>query len=214
MKRIASMSPRQRHRLLGVLAMSHSVLIVLFMVARPWPVPPSWFDPLWLGFATLWFLWPIVLVLHVGRSLRRVALPLLVAGVIAIPWWRIYSIQAADMFGLPMGCTLSPISMTTFFASYLRGRADARRDLRDGHVAFEVYGFGAGGVTEPLRERYQVETHVVAGCVIDDQIMGHAYGYNSVSAAEAKRRTGVDLLRSDTSQPNFDLLFDEHGNPK
>jgi hypothetical protein len=214
MKRIASMSPRARHRLLGVLAIVHSVLIVVFMLARPWPVPPAWFDPLWLGFATLWFFWPIVLVLHRGRSFWPVVLPLLIAGIVAIPWWRIYSTQAADMFGLPMGCSLSPISMSRFVVSYIRGRADARRDIHDGHVAVEVYGFGAGGVTKPLLERYQVETHVVAGCVVDDQIMGHAYGYNTISAAEAKRRTGVDILRSDSGQPNFDLLFDEHGNPK
>ena len=214
MKRIASISSRQQHLLLGILAILHSAAIILFMVTRPWPVPPTWFDPLWIGFATLWFFWPIVLLLHAGRSLLRAVIPLLIAGVIAIPWWRIYSIQAAGMFGLPAGCTLSPISMTTFFASYLRGRADAHRDIRDGHVAFEVYGFGAGGVTNPLRERYQVETHVVAGCVVDDHIMGHAYGYNTVSAAEAKRRTGADLLHSDTGQPNYDLLFDEHGHPK
>jgi hypothetical protein len=214
MQRIVTITPRQRHRLLGVLAVLHSVAIVAFMTMRPWPVPPTWFDPLWLGFATLWFFWPIVLLLHAGRSVLRAVIPLVIAGVIAIPWWRIYSIQAADMFGLPMGCTLSPISMTTFFASYLRGRADARRDIRGGHLAFEVYGLGAEGVTNPLRERYQIETHVVAGCVVDDQIMGHAYGYNTVSAAEAKRRTGVDLLRPDSGQPNFDLLFDEHRNPK
>jgi hypothetical protein len=125
-----------------------------------------------------------------------------------------YSFIGAPAFGLPMGCDLHPVTMTRFFMAYLRGRADARRDIRDGRVAVEVYGFGAGGVTQPLRERYQVDTHVVADCVVDEQIMGHAYGYNTASAAEAKRRTGVDILRSDTGQPNFDLLFDEHGNAK
>ena len=185
------MSPRNRHRLLGVLAVVHSAVTLALMLARPWPVPPVWFDPLWVGVATLWFFWPFVLVLHIGRSFWRAAVPLLLAGLIAIPWWPLYSIEGAMLFGLPWGCTLSPVTMTRFFGAYMRGRADASRDIRDGRVAVEVYGFGAGGVTQPLRERYQVETHVVADCIVDEQIMGHAYGYNTVSAAEAKRRTGV-----------------------
>ena len=208
------LSRSHQYRILGCLAVVHSAAIVALMVARPWPIAPPWFDRLWIGFATLWFLWAIVLLLHVGRTAVSAAIPLVVAAVIAVAWWRPYSIQGAMVFGLPMGCTLSPLTMTRFFVAYVRGRADAHRDIRDGHLTIEVSGFGAGAVEKPLKERFGVETRVVAGCVVDDAILGHERGYNVVSAAEIKRRAGVDILRADTGEPNFDLLFDEHGNPK
>jgi hypothetical protein len=192
----------------------HSAGILAFMALRPWPVPPSWFDPLWVAVATLWFFWPIVLLLHVGRSVLRIAVPLLVAGVIAIPWWRGYSIEGAMAFGLPMGCTLSPVTMTRFFVAYVRGRADARRDIRDGLLAVEVSGLGAGKIVKPLKDRFNVETRIVAGCVVDEIILGHERGYNIVSGAEIKRRFGVDILASDSKEPNFNLFFNEHGEPK
>jgi hypothetical protein len=207
------MSPRNQHRLLGCLAILHSAAILVFMLCRPWPVLPPWFDRVWFGFATLWFFWPIVLLLHVGRSALRAAIPLLIAAVIAIPWWRIYSIEGAMAFGLPMGCTLSPVTLTKFFAAYVRGRADARRDIRDGHVAVEVYGLGAGGLAKPLQERYQIETHVVAGCVVDDYILGHAYGYNRVSAAEVERRSGEQILAPLSGQPRGDFLATADATP-
>jgi hypothetical protein len=208
------MSPPKQHRLFGCLAILHSAAVLAGLLCRPWPVAPPWFDQLWFGFATLWFFWPIVLLLHVGRSALRAAIPLLIAAVIAIPWWRIYSIEGATAFGLPMGCTLSPITMTRFFVAYVRGRADAHRDIRDGQLIIEVSGFGAGSIAKPLKDRYGVETRVVAGCVVDDTILGHERGYNVVSAAEIKRRSGVDILRRDTGDPDFALFFDEHGQPK
>lgn len=194
--------------------MVHSAGILAFMAARPWPLPPSWFDPLWVSVATLWFFWPIVLLLHVGRSALRVAVPLLVASIIAVPWWRSYSVEGAMAFGLPMGCTLSPTTMTRFFVAYVRGRADAHRDIRDGQIALEVSGLGAGGIAKPLKDRYGIDTRVVAGCVVDDTILGHERGYNVVSAAEIRRRFGVDILRRDTGEPDFELFLDEHGEPK
>ena len=206
MARATRMSPRNQHRLLGCLAVLHSAAILVLWAARPWPVPPKWFDPLWVGVATLWFFWPIVLLLHVGRSFLRFVVPLVIAGVITIPWWRIYRFEAAPIFGVPMGCTLSPITMTRFFAAYVHGRADARRDIRDGHLAVEVYGFGAGSIAKPLEERYHVDTRVVAGCVVDDTLMGHARGYNIVSAAEVRRRFGVDILDRTSGQPKYDLI--------
>ena len=184
------------------------------MLARPWPVPPPWFDPLWFGFTTLWFFWPIVLLLHVGRSALRAAVPLLIAGVIAIPWWPVYSIEGAMAFGLPTGCTLSPITMTRFIVAYIRGRADAHRDIHDGQLTVEVSGFGAGGIAQPLKTGFDAETRVVAGCVVDETILGHERGYNVVSAAEIKRRSGIDILRRDTGELNYELFFNEHGQPK
>jgi len=206
MQHAIRMSPRNQHWFLGCLAVLHSAVILAFMLARPWPVPPTWFDPLWIGIATLWFFWPVVLLLHTGHSVLRVTIPLLIAAVIAVPWWRVYRFEAAMAFGLPMGCTLSPVTLTRFFAAYARGRADARRDIRAGRLAVEVSGLGAGSLVKPLKERYGVETRVVAGCVVDDTIMGHERGYNIVSAAEIKRRLGVDILDHTSGQPKYELV--------
>ena len=206
MKRVARMSPRNRHRVLGCLAVLHSAAILAFMAARPWPVPPRWFDPLWIGVATLWFFWPVVLLLHAGRSIIRILVPLFAATVIAIPWSRTYSFVAAGAFGLPMGCTLSPISTARYFVAYIRGRADARRDVRDGHIAVEVYGFGAGGLVEPLEKRYHIDVRVVAGCVVDETLMGHARGYNIVSAAEVRRRFGDEILDYTKREPKYEYV--------
>ena len=153
-------------------------------------------------------LWPLVLLLHIGRSVLRVAVPLLLAGLIAIPWWRMYRNDAAVTFGLPMGCTLSPLNATRFLAAYLRGRADAHRNTRDGHSAIEVSGLGAGDFAKPLRDRYGIDTRVVAGCVVNETILGHERGYNVVSAAEIKRRLGVDILDRTSGEPRYDLLTD------
>ena len=120
-----------------------------------------------------------------------------------------YAFVAAPAFGLPMGCTLSPIRMTRFFAAYVRGRADARRDIRDGRLTVEVYGSGGGSIAKPLQERYHIDTRVVAGCVVNDTLMGHARGYNIVSAAEIKRRFGVEILDRTTGEPNFHFV--SHG---
>ena len=111
-------SPCNQHWVLGCLAVLHSALVLAVMLMRPWPVPPWWFDPLWVGIATLWFLWPIVLLWQAGRSVRRVTIPLLVASLLAALWWRTYSFDGAAGFRLPMGCTLSPVTMTRFFAAY------------------------------------------------------------------------------------------------
>jgi hypothetical protein len=213
---VRKLTDRSIHRLIGVFAILHSVAILALIALRPWPDPGRWFDPLWVGFATLWFFWPIVLVLHRGRSLLRIAIPLVLAVAAVSRWFSMYSFIGASAFGLPMGCDLHPVTMTRFFAAYVRGRADARRDIRDGQLIIEVSGFGAGatGIEKILKDRYGVETRVVADCLVDDRILGHQWGYNVVAGAEIKRRSGVDILRHDTEQPQYELFMDEHGNPK
>lgn len=196
MKREPRISPRSQHRVLGYLAVLHSALVVALIAA--WSTPSGWFIGLWVAVATLWFFWPLVLFLHVGRSLRRAAVPLLVAGVIAILWWRPYSWEAPAYLGLPRICDMSPISMTRFFVAYVRGRAEAKKDVRDGRLAVEVFGFGimtsesgAGlNFSDEEAQRYQIEIRRVADCFVDDRTMGHVEGYNTVSMREIDRRLG------------------------
>ena len=91
--------------------MLHSVLLVAILLCvytgvfsplgfSSWP----WgLNPLWVGLASLWLLWPLVLVLHPGRSLLRVVLPVAVAlPFLVFCFFREYRVSAKVTFGLPL----------------------------------------------------------------------------------------------------------------
>jgi len=80
--------------------------------------------------------------------------------------------------------------------AYWTGRADAERDTRAGRLVIERFGllFGEGDYVTILRQRYQIEMKTVAGCLVDDEIVGHAVGYNEIMKAEIERRFGPGLL--------------------
>lgn len=81
-------------------------------------------------------------------------------------------------------------------ASYRQGKADAMRDINANILATEVYGFGASKDSEwgrLLKQRYAIEQRVVAGCIVNEKITGHAKGYNEVSHQEIERRLGKDI---------------------
>ena len=207
-------SDRNLHRLLGCIAVAHSAAVIVLFFVSPWPSAPPWFERLWVGVATLWFFWPVVLVLHTGRSAVRVIVPLVLSLMLLALWYPLYSTIASPAFGLPQGCYLMPPSFVIYSTAYVRGRLDAHRDIRDGRIAVEVYGMGAGGLAGPLKERYQVEVRPVAACVVDERLMGHARGYNIVSAAEIRRRFGEDILDYSTGLPKNGLFADAQGKTK
>jgi len=123
-------------------------------------------------------------------------LPLVIAAVMSLLWLPRYMMEAPPYLGLPWGVSLWPPSLCRYFAAYWHGRADAKKDVQNGHLAVEVYG-GPGFLVplfHELKERYGVEARPVAACVVDDQILGHAAGYNRISAAEVKRRFGVNII--------------------
>jgi hypothetical protein len=79
------------HRILGTWAVLHSVLLFAILLC------------LYAGvFSSLWLLWPLVLVLHPGRSLLRVALPIAVALPFLVLCIREYRNSAPVTFGLPL----------------------------------------------------------------------------------------------------------------
>jgi hypothetical protein len=83
--------------------------------------------------------------------------------------------------------------------AYKKGHDDAERDLKAGHVAVEIFGLPApyfGEYTKLLLERYHIELRQVAGCLIDEQIAGHAKGYNEVAMKEIERHYGKDILET------------------
>jgi hypothetical protein len=84
-------------------------------------------------------------------------------------------------------------------SAYKKGRDDAERDLKAGRLALEIFGLPApyfGEYTKLLLNRYHIELRQVAGCVSDDQIAGHARGYNEIAMKEIERRYGKDVLET------------------
>lgn len=65
-------------------------------------------------------------------------------------------------------------------------------------LTIEAYGFGAGSGSYVglVRERFQAEVNVVAGCSVSDTIAGHASGYNSLAKAEIERRFGQGAMEA------------------
>lgn len=200
------MSPAARHRLFGILAVFHSAVLLAWMRTDFGWVMPAHAQLLWVGLATVWFFWPVILLLHVGRSPARVLIPLTAAVLIGNPSMRIYNATARPAFRLPIWCDLAPPSAAKYYLAYLDARRDAERDLREGKLSLETFGFGAWLITQPLRERYQVEARLVAGCMVDEAILGHARGYNLVAAAEIRKRVGHDILKERMAQPRYELL--------
>jgi hypothetical protein len=184
------------YRLFGWLAVIHSA--VLFALLMPAIRVSSWLRPYWMALVTLWFLWPLVLGLHRGRSAKRALIPLAVSAVLLVPSVHFYWMLAPYTFGLPIGVTFSPRSMIDYWNAYHCGRADATRDLQSGRLAVEIDGLVMKGEDEYARElleRYQIELRRIAGCIVDEKILGHVKGYNELSKAEIKRRFGDSALK-------------------
>jgi hypothetical protein len=192
MKTSASLA--RQHRLLGCLAVLHSglLLVLLRLPSRPW-----WVHHLWVGLATLWLLWPVVLVVHRARSVLRMALPL-VLGAAILCFYRIpqsYVESAGISFGLPLGVDLTPNAIKSYFAARKAGRTAAEKDLQAGWLRIEIYGYPMPpDYSKTLLEQYQIEVKRIAGDTgITPQIIGHAEGYNEIAEAEIKRRFGDNV---------------------
>lgn len=88
-------------------------------------------------------------------------------------------------------------SCSTSSRAKARGRTDAQADISAGKLAIESFGLpspDAPVYRRLLKERYGIELRPVAGCVVDEQILGHAAGYNEVMNAEITRRHGPGLF--------------------
>jgi hypothetical protein len=190
-------SPSARsYRRLGYLALAHAGALVALTAFVLQNSDLAWLRHLWVGLFTLWFFWPVVLVLHPGRSALRLAVFALVSAVLLFPSLRWYDLFAAEALGFPDGVGANPLSAWLYFSAYRAGRAEAQKDVAAGILAIEEYGFGAGAglAAGILRERYQIEIRATAGCMVDEKIIGHAAGYNKVSEAEIDRRVGRDRV--------------------
>jgi hypothetical protein len=78
-----------------------------------------------------------------------------------------------------------------------------RGTLRENRLIVESFGLPTpwdGDYAKLLREKCQIQVRVVAGCVVDEKIVGHAKGYNEVSKAEINRRFGSNVLEETRSE--------------
>jgi len=198
------------YKRLGYLALAHAALLVALTalwLRMQSNEHESWFQRFWVGSVTLWFYWPVALVLHRGRSVLRFAVFMLLATVVLLPSLWFCNRIAASEFGLPWGVDMTPWSMWQYFSAYRAGRVEAEKDVAAGILAIEEFGFSAGTGGQILRERYQIEVRAIAGCGVDDGILGHAAGYNSVSEPEIYRRFGRDHIA--TARNEGAKLWDE-----
>lgn len=76
--------------------------------------------------------------------------------------------------------------------AYVAGRLAAERDIGENRLS--PWPPWLSECAPLLEQRYGIHLKDIAGCVVDDQIIGHVIGYNDVSMAEMKRRFGRDVL--------------------
>jgi hypothetical protein len=211
----ASPSKVRFHRILGCFAVLHAAIVAAIFIGLVLLDSPSgWFKStpglqqaagwLFVVFATLWFLWPFVLIFHSGRSVLRVVLPLLIAYPFYFIWSHPYSNVLErridrEKLGLPFGVDLSPHEIFGYMFWYGVGWVDAKKDARAGRLVLEAYGFGTFTPGAPnfrhLQEKCNVEINQVAGCVVNTRNVGHAKGYNLAMMEEVKRRCGLAVVR-------------------
>ena len=84
-----------------------------------------------------------------------------------------------------------------WLAAPVRGQMAARFEVWRGHYNELTYGLPTSWRPEYarlLRERYGVELHAVAGCIVSDALVSYVRGYNDVSTAAANRKFGHDVF--------------------
>jgi hypothetical protein len=155
----------------------------------------------WITLATLWFVWPFVLLFHKGRSFFRVTTPLIAGYLFYWIWSSQYSqvIGGPEKLGLPFGVDLSPHSIVEFGASYVAGWVRGKMDAKQGKLVLEGYGFGFGAPRAPVfsdetAKSLGIEFLSVSGCLINERLVGHAYGRNDVTITEIKKRFGAKVI--------------------
>lgn len=84
--------PTPAYYLISALAVLHSALLLVRATVTLPAGLPTWSidDRLWITLVTLWFVWPIVLVLPSGRSWLRLAAPLIISLMFLAPCARYY----------------------------------------------------------------------------------------------------------------------------
>ena len=152
-------------------------------------------------FATLWFLWPIVLLIHPGRSWRRVLVPLAAGYVFYVLWSRVQSRGLSELsvkLGAEPGIDsafvdLTPHDLAYYAIAYGCGWFDAQKDANTGRQILEAYGFGtftpsAPNFSDEAIKECGIEINHVTGSVVNTWILGHSKSYNQVMIKKIRQR--------------------------
>jgi hypothetical protein len=83
--------------------------------------------------------------------------------------------------------------------AYRQGRAEAQVDLAQGRVNYRTYGMpmewdGPDLYAQRLRNDYNIELVVVAGCEINEDLVNRTQGYNDVALPFIEARYGEGIL--------------------
>jgi hypothetical protein len=191
-------SPARANRLLGYCALAHaaSAWALTFLAFSS---DSSWQRRSWVAFVTLWIVWPVALAAHRGRSVLRFVLFAFLGSALLWPSLLFYNHLAPDVFGLPIGMKMNPVSAWKFCNGYLAGRTQAQKDIAAGILAIEDAGLKPGHERwdgPVLRKRFQIEIRTIEGSTFEENEFGHQAGYNSVSFRVIDRRFGWDRVQA------------------
>ncbi len=103
-------------------------------------------------------------------------------------------------YGAVVGFVVMLLAMLGAWSSAapVRGRMAARFDLRRGRYRILSYGLPPLWLPEYarlLKERYGVELHSVAGCIVSKTLVSYADSYDAVSAAAVNHKLGHDVFK-------------------
>jgi hypothetical protein len=74
----------------------------------------------------------------------------------------------------------------------------ARFDVRHGHYMVLAYGLPPAWRSEYarlLKERYGIEVHTVAFCIVSEDLRSYADSYDEVSSAAANQKFELDVFK-------------------
>ena len=79
----------------------------------------------------------------------------------------------------------------------IKGVEAAQKDIKNGLLKLETYGYPTPSRIDykAVLQEYDIELITVAGCVINNQIIGYSEGYNFTMREEIKRKHGPDFFK-------------------
>ena len=195
-------SPARLHRAFCVAAVVHAAVILALVFPVYTQESWLWLPHLWVGITTLWFYWPVLLALHVGRPRRRCYIAIGGSALLLLfPMWSYMSLFGPWVLVRDFGPrSLNPLEAAVFGGGYVSGWIESKQRNQGDTITIE--GYGMGGSETPgvptlsagAAKRYNLTLNSTGHCGVNPYIFGRAAGYNAASVRLLKRRYGSDIL--------------------